>query len=144
MRFADVLLVLLGASAAPAQEPQGRYQGLAFEQKRDGTHGAQVRLFMIFRPEGQNTACSGGTDSFEEQVPCEDVVAEGRSTRNRSKSGVENRQGATMTTFVVSSPQALRSSTTRPNIRRGRPSRNCFHPRRAHAWRLPTTKRHRT
>lgn len=86
MRFLVALLVLLSPQAASAQEPrgenpQGRYQGLAFDLRPDGTRGAQVALFMIFRPEGREVACSGGTGSFDEQVPCEEVVLAGSRIR---------------------------------------------------------------
>jgi hypothetical protein len=80
LRFAIVLLVLVRGLPSPAQELLGRYQGSAIEQKSDGTRGAQVQLFMIFRKEGSRVVCSGG-HSFDQQVPCEELVVEGPSIR---------------------------------------------------------------
>jgi len=80
LRFAIVLLALVHVLPAPAQELLGRYQGSAIEQKSDGTRGAQVQLFMIFRKEGSRVVCSGG-HSFDQQVPCEELVVEGPSIR---------------------------------------------------------------
>jgi len=64
-----------------AQELKGRYQGLAVDQKPDGSRGVQVQLFMIFRIEGQKVVCSGSTESFDGQVPCKNVVIDGASVR---------------------------------------------------------------
>ncbi len=83
MRFLISLLFLglfLVFSTA-AQELQGRYQGLAVDQEPDGARGAQVQLFMIFRIEGKKVVCSGGTESFDDQVECSDVVVEGSNVR---------------------------------------------------------------
>jgi enterochelin esterase-like enzyme len=81
MRFAVLLLGLFYALSAPAQEFSGRYQGYAIDQKSDGTKGEQTQLFMIFRKEGSKIVCSGGTYSFDQQVPCEAVFLEGSSIR---------------------------------------------------------------
>src|SRR5438874_10768151 len=81
MRFAVLFLGFLYAIPSSAQELPGRYQGSAIEEKSDGTQGAQVQLFMIFRTEGSRVICSGGTDSFDQQVPCEELVVEGPKIR---------------------------------------------------------------
>ena len=80
MRSAVLLLGFLFAIPACAQELPGRYQGSAIEEKPDGTRGAQVALFMIFRKEGSRVVCSGG-NSFDHQVSCEEVVLEGANVR---------------------------------------------------------------
>lgn len=81
MKFAMIFLGFLCVLPSSAQELPGRYQGSAIDQKSDGTRGAQVQLFMIFRKEGSKVVCSGGTDSFDEQVPCEEVVIDGPNIR---------------------------------------------------------------
>ena len=80
MRSAVLFLGFLCAIPACAQELPGRYQGSAIEEKPDGTQGAQVPLFMIFRKEGSRVVCSGG-NSFDHQVSCEEVVVEGANVR---------------------------------------------------------------
>ena len=74
-------LAVLYAPSASAQEFSGRYQGYAIDQKSNGTRGAQVQLFMIFRKEESKIVCSGGTNSFDEQVPCAAVVIDGSNIR---------------------------------------------------------------
>ncbi len=81
MRLTSLSFALFIALTAFASEPLGRYQGVAIDKKPDGTRGAQVSLFMIFRREGAQTVCTGGTDSFNDQIPCEGVVVNGSGVK---------------------------------------------------------------
>jgi hypothetical protein len=77
MRVTSLSFGLFIALTAFASDPVGRYKGVAFDKKPDGTRGAQVSLFMIFRKEGAQTVCTGGTDSFDDQIPCGELVVNG-------------------------------------------------------------------
>jgi hypothetical protein len=112
MRLHTSLLFLwfVGGSSTAAQELQGRYQGLAADQKPNGSRGEQVQLFMIFRIEGHKIECSGGTESFDSQVPCKNLLMDGANVRFEMPFG-----GGVIFELKASEKGAMLNGTLRAN-----------------------------